>query len=172
MYAIGIALYHDKLGKNPGRISKKLDIYSSFNRQSIDFPASFEDYETFERLNSDIALNILYVLFEQQNVPLEYISNHNFDKINQVILLKITDGKDKWHFVTLPSVLDENDCVKTPYKSLSRVMEGISSNSHEDYYCLGCFHSFRTETTLKDHVNLCKNNKFDKIKVPEEASNL
>ena len=51
-------------------------------------------------------------------------------------------------------------------------MEGISSNSHEDYYCLGCFHSFRTETTLKDHVNLCKNNKFDKIKVPEEASNL
>ena len=93
MYAIGIALYHDKLGKNPGRISKKLDIYSSFNWHSIDFPASCQDYATFERSNSDIALNILYVPFEEQNVLPEYISNRNFDKIDQVILLKITDGK-------------------------------------------------------------------------------
>ena len=59
MYPIGIALYHNELGKNPGRISKKLDINSTFNWQNIDFPASYEDYTTFERLNSNIALNIL-----------------------------------------------------------------------------------------------------------------
>ena len=122
MYAIGIALYHDKLGKNPGRISKKLDIYSSFNWHSIDIPAS---YATFERLNSDKALNILYVPFGEQNVLPEYISNRNFDKIDHAILLKITDGKGKWHFLASPSVLDENDGVKRPYKILSRLMEGI-----------------------------------------------
>ena len=73
-------------------------------------------------------------------------------------------------FLALPSVLDE-DGVKRPYKSLSRLMEGISSNSHENYYCLGCFRSFRTETTLKNLVDLCKNNTFAKIDLPEEGSN-
>ena len=52
MYPIGIALCHNELGKNPGRISKKLDINSTFNWQNIDFPASYEDYTTFERLNA------------------------------------------------------------------------------------------------------------------------
>ena len=91
-------------------------------------------------------------------------------KKDQVILLKISDGKGKWHFLALPSVLDE-DGVKRPYKSLSRLMEGISSNSHENYYCLGCFHSFRTKTTLKNYVDLCKINKFAKTDLPEEGSN-
>ena len=50
-------------------------------------------------------------------------------------------------------------------------MEDISSNSHKNYYCLGCFYSFRTETTLKNYVHLCKNNKFAKIDLPEEGSN-
>ena len=117
-----------------------------------------------------MALNILYIPSEEENVLPEYISNRNFDKKDQEILLKISHGKDKGHFLALPNDLDE-DGVKRPYKSLSRLMEGISSNSHENYYCLGCFHSFRTETTLKNHVDLCKNNKFAKIDLPEEGSN-
>ena len=169
MYAICIALY-DELGKNPGRIIKKLDIYSTFNWKNIDFVASYEDYATFERLNSDIALNVLYVPFNEENLCPEYTSNRNFDKIDQVILLKISDGEGKRHFLALPSNLDE-DKVKRPYKSLSRLMEGISSNSHGDFYCLGCFSFFRTKSTLRNHVDLCKNNKFAKIELPEESSN-
>ena len=169
MYAICIALY-DELGKNPGRIIKKLDIYSTFNWKNIDFVASYEDYATFERLNSDIALNVLYVPFNEENLCPEYTSNRNFDKIDQVILLKISDCEGKWHFLALPSNPDE-DKVERPYNSLSRLMEGISSNSHGDFYCLGCFSSFRTKSTLKNHVDLCKNNKFAKIELPEESSN-
>ena len=134
MYAIGIAFYHNELGKNPGRISKKLDIYSSFNWHNIDFPASYEDYTTFERLNRDVALNILYVSLNEQNICPEYISNRNFDKIDQVVFLKISDREGKWHYLALPSNLDE-DGVKRPYKSLPRLMEGISSNNHGDFYC-------------------------------------
>ena len=70
-----------------------------------------------------MAFNILYVPFNEQNICPEYISNHNFDKIDQVILLKMSDDKDKWHFLALPSNLDEHG-VKRPYKSLSRLMEG------------------------------------------------
>ena len=62
--------------------------------------------------------------FNEVNVCPEYISKHNFNKKNQVTLLKITDESDKWDFLALPSVLDE-DGAKRPTKSLSRLMEGI-----------------------------------------------
>ena len=171
MYAISIALFNKEFGKNPGRIGQNLQLHTDNSlRYNINFPASYEDYETFERLNPDVELNIFDVPFQKQNILPEYISKHNFDNKDQVILLKISDSKGKWHFLALPSVLDE-DCVKRPYKSLSRLMEGISSNSHENYYCLGCFHSFRTEATLENHEDLCKNNKFAKADLPEEGGN-
>ena len=67
MYAATIALYHDLLGSNHERISQRLGIYTqAFNWHDIDFPASSEHYELFEKLNEDIALNILYVPFEQE----------------------------------------------------------------------------------------------------------
>ena len=71
--------------------------------------------------------------FGEENICPEYISNRNFDKIDQVILLKISDGKGKWHFLALQSILNEGG-VKRPYKSLSSLMEGISSNNHGDFY--------------------------------------
>ena len=56
MYAIAIALFHEALGKNPGRISKKLIKYANaFNWHDIDFPTTYEDYITFERLNEAVA---------------------------------------------------------------------------------------------------------------------
>ena len=83
MYAVTIALYRSELGKNPGRISEKLHIYSDiFNWHNIGFPASYEDYTTFERLNSDVALNVLHVPFEEkiyvQNI---YLIEINIKKI-------------------------------------------------------------------------------------------
>ena len=36
---------------------------------------------------------------------------------------------------------------------------------------MGCFSSFRTETTLNNYVDLRKNNEFAKIDLPEEGSN-
>ena len=90
MYAITIALFHKILGKNPGRILKKLLEYANeFNWHEIDFPASYEDYVTFERLNDSIALNILYVPLNKVNICPEYISKINFDKKYQVALLEI-----------------------------------------------------------------------------------
>ena len=94
MHAITIALYHNELDSNPERISKKLMQYANkLNWHNIDFPASYEDYLLFEQLNSNKALNILYVLFSKKNVCPEYKSKHNFTAKNQVTLLKITDDK-------------------------------------------------------------------------------
>ena len=172
MHAITIALYHNELGTNPERISKKLlAIAQKFNWHEIDFPASYEDYVIFEKLNEDIALNVLYVPFDEVNILPEYISKRNFSTKNQVTLLKITDNSGKWNFLALPSILDE-DGVKRPTKSLSRLMEGIASKSHGDFYCCGCFRSFCAESTLKNHVELCKYNDFCKTELPKEDKNI
>ena len=170
MYAATIALYHNKLGSNPERISQTLGIYIHlFNWHDIDFPASYKDYGLFEKLNEDIALNILYVPYEEKHICPEYISKRNFKTKNQIILLKITDG-DKWHFLALPNISYE-DGVKRHTKSLSRLMEGISSKSHGDF-CYGCLHSFCTLSALKNYVELCKYNDFCKIELPKEGKNI
>ena len=81
IYAITIALFNKEFGKNPARISQNLRLHSDiFSWYGIEFPACYEYYETFERLTSHIALNLLYVPFEEQNVLPEYISNRNFDQ--------------------------------------------------------------------------------------------
>ena len=51
-------------------------------------------------------------------------------------------------------------------------MEGIASESHGDFYCYGCLHSFCTQSTLKNHVELCKYNDFCKIELPKEGKNI
>ena len=168
MYAITVALCHEGLGKNSGRISSKLiECGNAFDWHDVDFPATYNDYVTFERLNNKVALNVLYVPLNEIHICPEYISKYNFDKRRQVVLLKIGDDKGKWHYLALPSNLDE-DGFGRPKKSISRLFEGILSKSHGDFYCYGCLHSFRTETALKNPVDLCKNNKFAKIELPNE----
>lgn len=58
-----------------------------------------------------------------------------------------------------------------PTKAFSRLMEGKSSKSHENYYCYGCFHSFRCQFTLKKHALSCKDYKYCEIKLPEKGKN-
>ena len=81
MYASTIALYHDVLGSNRERISQRLSIYTqAFNWHDIDFPASYEHYELFEKLNKDIALNVC--LLNKKNICPEYISKRSFSTKN------------------------------------------------------------------------------------------
>ena len=103
----------------------------------------------------------MYVPFNEEinediiDVRPEYISKFNFTRKIQVVLLKISDG-EKWHFLALKSEKEENnDCMK-PTKSFSRLMRDISSNSHGNYYCFGCFHSFRCKSTLEKHTHFVK----------------
>ena len=105
MYAITIALYHKELGTNPERISKRLmEHIPLLNWHDIGFPVSYNDYIIFEKLNEDITLNIFYVPFNQKTICSEYISNRNCTVKKQITLLKITDDKEIWHFLALPSI--------------------------------------------------------------------
>ena len=52
--------------------------------------------------------------------------------------------------------------------SIPNLLRGVSSTHQGNYYCLNCFHSYRTESTLKRHEEICINNKFTLIKMPTE----
>ena len=51
-------------------------------------------------------------------------------------------------------------------------MASITSNSHENHHCFGCCHSLRCNSTLEKHTELCKDNDFCKIKLPEVGENI
>ena len=97
MYAVTIALYSKELEtKNTGRISKKGRMYAdTFLWCDVNFPATYDDYKKFERPNDHVALNISYVPYEEENILPEYIRKRNFDDIDQIILLKISDAEGK-----------------------------------------------------------------------------
>ena len=171
MYAVTIALNQKELRSHPERISAKLISHiPKYNWDYIDFPASMSDYRIFEKNNQDIALNVLYVSFNEQEIRPEYISEHNLVRNSQVTLLNITNNKGTWHFLALKSESTEDGYMR-PAKSLSRLMRDQSSNSHENYCCYGCFHSFRCQSTLEKHTLKCKDHKYCKIILPEKDKN-
>ena len=60
-YAITAALNYRNIDSHLERISKLKPFIDNYNWDNICFPAGHKDYSAFEKNNSDIAINILYV---------------------------------------------------------------------------------------------------------------
>ena len=86
-----------------------------------------------------------------KKIEIAYKSKYNLIRDNQIILLMISNGKN-WHYLAV--------------KSLSRLLRGISSNHNSDYYCLNCFHSYRTENKLNVHKKICENHEYCNTEMP------
>ena len=52
--------------------------------------------------------------------------------------------------------------------SLSALLKGISSNHVGDFYCLNCFHSYRTKT----HERVCNDHDYRYVEMPNEDNNI
>ena len=83
-----------------------------------------------------------------------YISKYNHKRDNQVNLLMITDNMNNWHYLAA--------------KNISGLLRAITSNHNGDFYCLNCFHSYRTKNKLKKHERICKDRDFCYVKMPDE----
>ena len=151
-YAITVALNHEKIDKNPQRITKIRPFIDTCNWKDIKFPSDSNDWKKFEQNNRTIAPNILYVPCNTKQKP-AYISKYNNNRDNQVILLMITDN-EKWHYLAV--------------KNISGLLRAITSNHDGHFYCLNCFHSYTTEKKLKKHQRICKDHDFCRVKMPDE----
>ena len=65
-----------------------------YDWKGINFPSHKEDWNTFEKNNRSIALNIFYVPYNNKQIGPAYIPKYNCDRENQANLLMITDGKN------------------------------------------------------------------------------
>ena len=155
--ATTLALNFNNIDKHHQRISKIKPFIDNYNWNDINFPAAKKDWNKFELNDKNIALNILYVAFNTKKIEIAYNSKYNLIRDNQIILLMISNGKN-WHYLAV--------------KSLSRLLRGISSNHNSDYYCLNCFHSYRTENKLNAHKKICENHKYCNIEMPSPNNNI
>ena len=57
-------------------------------------------------------------------------------------------------------------------KSLSGLLTGITSNHKEDFYCLNCFHSYRTKNKLEVHKKICENCDYCLVEMPTKDNNV
>ena len=68
----------------------------------------------------------------------------------------ITDG-EKLHYLVV--------------NNLSRLLRGITSNHHDGFYCLNCFHSYRTKNKLEAHNKICENHDYCHVEMPIKGNN-
>ena len=155
-YAVTLALNLDNINKHPQRISRIKPFIDQYNWKDIDFPATSKDWRKLE-LNKDIALNILYIPHNTKKIQLAYRSKNNLTCDKQVILLMITDG-EKWHYLAV--------------KNLPGLLKGITSTHEKDFYCLNCFHSYRTKNKLESHKKICENHDYCHVEMPTKDNNI
>ena len=70
----------------------------------------------------------------------------------------ITDYGERWHYLAV--------------KSFSVLFRGMSSSNNGDFYCLNCFHSYRTLYKLKNLEKVCNNHDYCHVDMPEEGKNI
>ena len=51
-------------------------------------------------------------------------------------------------------------------KMLLALSRGITLKHNGDYYCLNCFHLFRTKNKLKSYIKLCANKVLRNVVMP------
>ena len=81
-------------------------------------------------LRKIIAIIILLYIKEKEIFP-AYISDINLNWEKHNLFMIPNEQKEGWYVLAV--------------KKLSPVLHGILSNHKVDFYCLNCFHSFRTE---------------------------
>ena len=69
----------------------------------------------------------------------------------------ITDGK-KWHYLAV--------------KSLPTLLKGVTPNHNGDFYCLNCFHSYRTKNKLKKHERVRNDQDYCYVEMSNEDNKI
>ena len=95
---------------------------------------------------------MLYAPSDEKDIRPRYISKHNKTRDHKINLLMITDGNGIWHDIAI--------------KSISALLNGVSSEHNGDFYRLNCSNSYRSKQKLVDHEKLSANNDFSAM--PEE----
>ena len=99
----------------------------------------------------------MYVPHKTRKICLAYKSKHYLTREKQVILLMITDS-EKCHYIAVTR--------------LSGLLRGETGNNNGDFYCLNCFHTYRTKNKLEKHKKICENHDYCHVEMPNEDNKI
>ena len=95
-------------GLNYNKINEKyLKKIEKLERVDIDRSSHQRDWEKFEQENNSIALNVLFVSHNSEEIKLAYKSSYNKRK-NQVILLMINDEANNYYYFAIKNLSELN----------------------------------------------------------------
>ena len=150
-------------------IAKIKPFIHKYNWEGINFPSEKDNWKKFAENNVTIALNVLCA-----KIYSAYVSKHDSNRKKQVILLMISNGEQRkamseghevksegrrlWHYLAV--------------KKLPALLRGITSNHCSVFYCLNCFHFFRTKSKLESHKKVCEDKDFGNAIMPSEVSKI
>ena len=92
-YSITVALNIQNIENYPERISNVHPFINQYNWEDIDFPAGIKEWKRFERNNTTIASNILFIPHNEKTINLVCKSKYNRKREDQVVLLMLTNGE-------------------------------------------------------------------------------
>ena len=78
-----------------------------FKRLDTDFSSHQRDWENFKQNNTSIALNVLSISYNSEEIKLAYKSNYNKRK-NQLILLMINDEANNCYYFAVKNLSELN----------------------------------------------------------------
>ena len=85
-------------------MSKIIPFINQYNWKEISFPSHQKDWKKFELYNKSIALKVLYVPPNTEEIIHAYVSKYNNKRENQVILLMIADS-EKWNYLAVKKIV-------------------------------------------------------------------
>ena len=102
--------------------------------------------------NKTIALNVLYIPHNTKTISVAYRPEYNNKRKKQVILSMTSNGKEQHYLAET---------------NLSALLEGNSSNHHEDFHCLNWFNSYISKNKLNEYEEICNNHNSCRIEMPK-----
>ena len=110
---------------------KELKKILELKRIDTDFSSYQRDWEEFEQNNTSIALNILFVSHNSEEVKLAYKSSYNKRK-NQVILLMINDEANNCYYFAVKNLSELNSLVWLQGKKEAIINNDNNDNNNTD----------------------------------------
>ena len=83
-YTITAALNYQNIDHHPERISKLKPFINNYNWKGIEFPSHSKDCRKIECNNKTIALNILYVPYNKEQIKQTYMSKQDKNRQNKI----------------------------------------------------------------------------------------
>ena len=95
-------LNHEETKRDLQRILKIKPFINKYNWKGIKHPSKIDEWKTFEKINSTIALSTFYIKKKEKEIYPAYISKHNSTREKQKFLIMIpNEEKEGWHYLAV-----------------------------------------------------------------------